>query len=105
MLAGILPTADRMTRLVKKAETSGQLEQLMPDRTIIIDGTEVVPRQRPQDRDKRKNTYSGKKKRFTINTTITTNRAGPMLAAGRSFEGGTHDLAMIREDPTDWQVV
>ncbi len=77
VLAGILPTADRMTRLVKKAETSEQLEQLMPDRTIIIDGTEAVPRQRPQDRDKRKNTYSGKKKRFTINTAITTNRAGP----------------------------
>ncbi len=37
VLAGILPTADRMTRLVKKAETSEQLEQLMPDRTIIID--------------------------------------------------------------------
>ncbi len=104
VLAGILPTAEKMTRLVKKAETSEQLEQLMPDRTIIIDGTEV-PRQRPQDRDKRKNTYSGKKKRFTINTTITTNRAGLILAAGRSFEGGTHDLTMIREDPTDWQVV
>ena len=101
VLAGILPTADRMTRLVKKAETSEQLEQLMPDRTIIIDGTEV-PRQRPQDKDKRKNTYSGKKKRFTINTTITTNRAGLILAAGRSFEGGTHDLTMIREDPIDF---
>ncbi len=65
-------------------------------------GTEVVPRQRPQDKDKRKNTYSGKKKRFTINTAITTNRAGLILAAGRSFEGGTHDLAMIREDPIDF---
>ena len=104
-MAEILPTADRMTRLVKKAETSEQLEQLMPDRTIIIDGTEAVPRQRQQYRDKRKDAYSGKKKRFTINTTITTNKAGLILAAGRFFEGGTHDLAMIREDPTDWQVV
>ena len=113
VLAEILLTADRMTRLVKKAETSEQLEELMPDRTIIIDCTEAVPRQRLQDRDARKNTYSvtdrvyevacvkhikitdftsnlgtalqklellpysGKKKRFTINTAITTNKAGP----------------------------
>ncbi len=77
VLAGILPTADRMTSLVKKAKTPEQLEEIMPDRTIIIDGTEAVPRWRPQYRDARKNTYSGKKKRFTINTTITTNRAGP----------------------------
>ncbi len=75
VLAEILPTADKITDLIKNANTAEQLEELIPKKTIIIDGTEV-PRQRPQDKDKRKDTYSGKKKRFTINTTTITNKAG-----------------------------
>ena len=100
VLANILPTADRISSMVRKARTPRQFEALVPSRTIIVGGTEV-PRQRPKDGDARKRTYSGKKKRFTINTTIVTNRDGLVISAGRSFEGGTHDLTMVTEDPID----
>ena len=100
VLAVVLPTADRMTRLVKAAKTREEFEALVPGGTIIMDGTEV-PRQRPQDSEKRKRTYSGKKKRFTFNNTVTTNRDGLTLWLGRTFEGGTHDLTMAAEDPVD----
>ena len=87
--------------MVKKANTAEELNRVMPDMTIIIDGTET-PKQRPQDKEDRKDMYSGKKKRFTINTTIISNKNGLILGAGRSFHGGTHDLTMVTEDPVDF---
>ena len=84
----------------KKDNNQKELKKLIPDNTIIPDGTEVA-RQRPQDSDARKNTYSGKKKRFTNNTTVITNKDGLIIQAGKTFEGGTHDLKMITDDPID----
>ena len=101
VLVNILPTATKITELIKRAKTIQDLKKIMPKKTIIIDGTEV-PKQRPQDKDERKNTYSGKKKAFTINTTIISNKDGLIFGAGRSFDGGTHDLTMITEDPIDF---
>lgn len=101
ILDKILPTAKKMTSLVTNTKTEKDLEVFIPDRILKIDGTEV-PRQRPTDRDARKKTYSGKKKQFTFNTTIVTNNDGLILAAGRTFEGSTHDLTMIAQDPIDF---
>ncbi len=100
ILNQILPTADKIQEMIKKTTTKKELKKLIPDNTIIPDGTEVA-RQRPQDSDARKNTYSGKKKRFTNNTTVITNKDGLIIQAGKTFEGGTHDLKMITDDPID----
>ncbi len=67
---------------------------------MMVDGTEV-PRQHPADKDGRKNTCSGKKRQFTFNTTVITDKEGLMLDVDKTFEGGRHDLAMISRDPMD----
>ena len=101
ILPDILPTAAKITKRIKNAETAEEFEKIVPDRTIIVDGTEVR-RQRPQDKTTRDNTYSGKKKAYTFNTTIITNKVGLIIQIGKTFEGGTHDLTMIKEDKIDF---
>lgn len=101
VLVSILSTAGKMIQLVNNTKTIEELNEIMPDKTIIVDGTEV-PKQRLQDNELRKKTYSGKKKRFTINTTIISNKNGIILGAGRSFDSGTHDLPMVTKDPADF---
>ena len=83
----------KIAELNKKTKTSEKLEEIIPDNTIIVDGTEV-PRQRPADKDERK-TYSGKKKQFTFNTTVISNKKGLILNVGKTFKDCTHDLTRI----------
>lgn len=89
-----------MASLVKNARTEEELRRLIPEKILKVDGTEV-PRQRPTDKEARK-THSGKKKRFTFNTTVITNKDGLILSLGKTFEGGTHDLTMIAQDMIDF---
>ena len=100
ILDKILPTAKKMTSLITKAKAEEELRRFVPEKILKVDGTEV-PRQRPTDKEARK-TYSGKKKRFTFNTTIITNNDGLILSLGKIFEGGTHDLTMIVPDTIDF---
>ncbi len=52
------------------------------------------------DRDRRKETYSGKKKkRHTLNTTITTTTNNIILGLSDTIVGKTHDLTLLKEDP------
>ena len=95
ILESVLPTADKVGKRIRAAKTEEELEELVPGKAIIIDGTHT-PIQRPKDGDRRKETYSGKKKRFTENTTIITNMDGLVIYAGPPHHGSTHDLTMLR---------
>ncbi len=96
VLAEILPTAEKITKLIQK-NAPGTIKELVPDKTLIIDGSHVEI-QRPTYKDARKTYYSGKKKRHSINTTVVTTTSGLILATGKSAQGSMHDITMFCED-------
>jgi hypothetical protein len=91
----------------------GSLDELFkqyPDlREVIVDATEQ-PINRPQHKVKRKNRYSGKKKRHTRKTQLTVLANGLIIHLSKSVGGRTHDLTLLHRSgiepqlPDDWQV-
>ena len=62
-----------------------------PSLEFVIDGTER-PINRPKDKEKQKQYYSGKKKRHTVkNNLITERRSGKVLYLSGTYEGKRHD--------------
>jgi IS5 family transposase len=91
----------------------GSLDELFkqyPDlREVIVDATEQ-PINRPQNKTKRKNRYSGKKKRHTRKTQLTVLGNGLILQVSKSVGGRTHDLTLFHRSgveavlPDDWGI-
>ena len=96
----ILPTAKKMTGIIKSIKTKKEFEKLVPKSTLLPDGTEVS-KERSQNKDERKASYSGKKKDFTWTTNIVTSLDGLILWSGKTFKGATHDLAMLKQNKID----
>ena len=68
--------------------------------SILIDGTEQ-PKQRPQDPQKRKSDYSGKKKRHTLKQIITATSKGIILDQSPSVGGRCHDFRAFKAHVAD----
>ena len=71
-----------------------------PELSILIDGTEQ-PKQRPQDPQKRKSDYSGKKKRHTLKQIITATSKGIILDQSPSVGGRSHDFRAFKAHVAD----
>jgi len=71
-----------------------------PELSILIDGTEQ-PKQRPQDKQKRKDDYSGKKKRHTLKQIITATSKGIILDQSPSVGGRSHDFRAFKAHVAD----
>ncbi len=70
-LGTILPTPRRISEAVSECKTVKELKEFIPGRgtrTLLVDGTHI-PVRRSGRKDRRKEMYSGKKKRHTFNTT------------------------------------
>ena len=65
---------------------------------IFIDGTHC-PVQRPSKKALRRMTYSGKKKRFTNNTNVYTNRDGVVIGISKCTVGSVGDITLLKERP------
>lgn len=87
--AMVLPT--RKIRSVKEF-----LERFPEVKELIIDGTER-PVQRPQDKQKQKERYSGKKKRHTQKNIVAVSRKKRILMLGATDEGHEHDYPMLKK--------
>lgn len=62
---------------------------------VLIDATEQeIPK--PRDKAKRKERYSGKKKRHTLKTQLTTGKTGLILHLSRKVAGKVSDLHLLR---------
>lgn len=83
------------------ARQAADLEQVLaqcPELEFIIDGTER-PIQRPKDRQRQREHYSGKKKRPTVkNIAITEKRTKKVKGLGRTQAGKKHDKAATDEE-------
>lgn len=61
-----------------------------PELVFLIDGTER-PINRPQDKEKQKRYYSGKKKAHTVKNNVITARGGKLLYLSGTYEGKKND--------------
>jgi len=95
-----LPTASKVSDRMQKTRTTAELKKLVPGLAVTVDGTHTEIR-RPPRKEPGREAYSGKKKSFTLNTQIMTNRDGLIMHRSRPAPGSTHDLRMMREDPPD----
>ena len=100
----------RLTPVLKKAlaaakelpgrtadEVKGRMRKC-PKRAFIIDGTDR-PIRRPQDSERRRTDYSGKKKRHVKKNIVITEKAtGKVLGLGATQPGSKHDKACADED-------
>ncbi|WP_316436478.1 transposase family protein [Leptolyngbya sp. NK1-12] len=77
-----------------------RLEEVLnecPSLELIIDGTERRMN-RPKDKARRKQYYSGKKKGFTLKNNLVSERRGKVVYLSDTFEGKKHDKAICDEE-------
>ena len=87
-------------REVTRQKRIGSIEEFReayPELEFIIDGVEQ-PKRKPTDKQKRKDEYSGKKKRHTRKQIITTTRSGLIVDQSPSVGGRTHDVTAFKHD-------
>lgn len=104
LLLGVLPLPVEETRLFadaaprprRRIATLEELFRKHPEfKEVLIDATEQET-YKPKDTTKRKEHYSGKKKRHTLKTQVTTSRNGLLLHLSRSISGKVNDLTLLR---------
>ena len=101
MLAEVLPTARNISKEAAACQTQEEFKRIVPGDDggdIIADGTHC-PVRRPSEKTLRRMMYSGKKKRFTYNTTVYTNADEVVIGISKSSVGSTGDITLLREDP------
>lgn len=81
----------------KKITTLEELKEIIPDLDEILTDATEQPIPRPEKKAKRKKYHSGKKKRFTVKTQITTNKQGLILHLSRASPGRKHDYKVFQE--------
>jgi DDE superfamily endonuclease len=105
----VLPTPERARkRLLSLAKAEGErrkkrigsieeFREAYPELTFIIDGVEQ-PKRKPKDKQKRKDDYSGKKKRHTRKQLLTSTPNGIIIDQSPSVGGRTHDFQAFKDD-------
>ena len=74
-----IPLPDRLYNITRRLRTIQEVEKYFPEFKAFIDITEQEI-QRPKDKNKKRNYYSGKKKKHTVKTQlIVSNKEGKML--------------------------
>lgn len=97
----VVTLADKETNRRKgRIGTIEDFNEAYPELSILIDGTEQ-PKQRPQDKKKRKSDYSGKKKRHTLKQIITATSKGIILDQSPSVGGRCHDFRAFKAHVAD----
>jgi len=83
----------------KKITTLEELQELIPSLNLneILTDTSEQSIPRPRKKRKRNLYHSGKKKRFTIKTQITTNRQGLIISVDQVSPGRKHDYKIFKE--------
>ena len=98
ILLEILPTAEKITKKIQNAKSIEEIKYLVPGSNggeLYIDGTHISI-ERPTDPDARKDYYSGKKKKHTLNITIVANRDKLVITTGKPVPGSMQDLKMFQ---------
>ena len=109
VLSKVLPTASKMTRLIRETDTLTNLKEMIPPDqatgkvAVVLDGTHVRV-DRSGDKNRRRADYSGKKKAFAFTRVLTDTRKR-ILWLSETVSSSTHDLTLLREDPPDLRIL
>lgn len=100
MLQAVLPLPVQETLLFAKPKKRiGSLEELLEKHPeleeVLVDATEQEL-QKPKDKARHKSRYSGKKKRHTLKTQVTSTPGGLFVHLSRSIEGRVSDITLLR---------
>jgi len=110
LLEAVLPVPKRaLRRVVELAESESKRRQkrissieeftrAYPELAVIIDGAEQ-PKQQPNDPDKRKSEYSGRKERHTNKQVVITTPSVLILYQSPRAGGRTHDSTIFHNNP------
>ena len=109
VVEAVLPTPERARQRIfslakaeheRRQKRIGSIEEFRdayPELTFIIDGVEQ-PRRKPEDKQKRKSDYSGKKKRHTRKQLVIATPTGILVDQSPSVGGRTHDFQALKDD-------
>lgn len=95
LVSEVLPLPKKQHEKVRRLQTVDEIEAMFPGFKAFLDATEQeIPR--PKNKHKRKTHYSGKKKKHTVKTQITVNKAGLIVHKTGHAKGSTHDYALYK---------
>jgi hypothetical protein len=96
VIKSCIPIPEKMTKKTRRIGTLEELLELFPEMKAFIDTTEQeIPR--PKNKRRRKNYYSGKKKKHTVKTQIMVNKKGVILNKTKHQNGKKHDYDMFKK--------
>ena len=97
LVKNCIPLPQKLYNLTRRLRTVEEVEQYFPGFKAFIDSTEQEI-QRPKDKRKRKNYYSGKKKRHTVKTQLMVNAEGKILHKSKYKKGRQHDYSVYKDE-------
>jgi hypothetical protein len=90
-----IPLPKKLYRRTRRLRTIGEVEEYFPGFKAFVDSTEQeIPR--PKNKKKRKNYYSGKKKKHTVKSQYMVNNQGLILHKPRHEKGKKHDYGVYK---------
>jgi len=91
-----IPIPEKITKQTQRIHDMDELLTLYPELKAFIDATEQeIPR--PKNKRRRKNYYSGKKKKHTVKTQIMVNKKGLILHKTKHRNGKIHDYELFKK--------
>jgi hypothetical protein len=92
-----IPIPQKICPITKRLKTTEEVEKYFPGFLAFIDSTEQqIPR--PDDKERRKMYYSGKKKRHTIKNQIMVNNRGFIIHKANHKKGKRHDYDVYKNN-------
>ena len=96
VLKTCIPIPEKMTKRTRKIGTIEEFLEFFPEMKAFIDATEQeIPR--PKNKRRRKNYYSGKKKKHIVKTQIMVNKKGVILHKTKHRNGKEHDYHLFKK--------
>jgi hypothetical protein len=93
-----IPLPERLYNITRRLRTVEEVKKYFPEFKAFIDVTEQEI-QRPKDKNKKRNYYSGKKKKHTVKTQLMVNNEGKILHKSKHHKKGRqHDYSVYKEE-------
>lgn len=93
-----IPLPQKLYNITRRLRTIDEVKKYFPEFKAFIDITEQeIPR--PKDKKKKRNYYSGKKKKHTVKTQLIVNKEGKILyKSNHHKKGRKHDYAVYKDE-------
>ena len=98
IVSSCIPLPQKLYNITRRLRTVQEVELYFPGFKAFIDATEQEI-QRPKNKRKRKNYYSGKKKKHTVKTQLMVNKEGKILhKSNQHKKGKQHDYSVYKDE-------